>query len=223
MILVKGEPMLSYPLSLAKKAVHPVPIVICPYELQNTIARMHCTALPVVFPQPGPALSLLCANGYVNEADPVVVMMCDDIIDPNAFQDFVIYSRRMFSESQNLNGHINAVMLTTTVEDGSAAWSFVQSGSGTNVTHVVEKMRISNRVSCGVFAFRSWALLRQAICKMVAEERYAVNGEFFVAPVINFVRGFTRYFDIPPNCFNTVGSPEQLAAYLQRSATNASQ
>lgn len=208
LIPVLGQPMIQHPLTLAKYLC-PAPYVVCHYSIAEQLHRLQCVPVTVQHVLPGPAVSLLCMNGQLPEEEPVVVMMCDDVIHPESFGRFYKDAVAQFATQSQLQ----ASVMTTLSPDQSENWSFVSaSGVTRQIGYIQEKQRISNKITCGVYVFRKWRVLRQAICRMIADN-HSWNSEFFVAPIINHIAGWAQYYDIQPVHFQTVGTPEQLAFY----------
>ena len=107
---------------------------------------------------------------------------------------------------------VDGSILTFQQEGGPWSFATVSRYDPSLVTRIAEKEPISDIATCGVYYFRSWRLLRTAICSMVADnERY--NGEFYLAPVYNHMikhGGSVRTFDASEFGFTPVGTPEQL-------------
>ena len=80
-----------------------------------------------------------------------------------------------------------------------------------HIIEVREKQRISNRATIGIYWFReAKALLSAADALMAADDR-APNGEFYVAPVYNYLNGLVLEY---PLCeFWSLGEPENLRKY----------
>ena len=179
---------------------HPLALVRC---LAGTVIDMGADPVMVRHQQNGAALTMLCANGAVKDDEPVLALDCDNMYDPASFTAFL-----KVAEANAIMGR--ALLLTTTRYTGDN-WSFVQ-GYSNAVFRVVEKRRISNRITCGATLFPSWAELRMAICHMLSRGE-KVNGEYYLAPCVNYLTCAAHYHDIPPQAFNTVGTPEDLEAY----------
>ena len=73
-----------------------------------------------------------------------------------------------------------------TMEDDDPKWSYARLGPEGNVDLVVEKKAISRFATCGVYGFSSCSTFLSGFMKMIAADA-RVNGEFYVAPVYNFL------------------------------------
>jgi len=205
LIPILGEPMINYPLRLAKY-VNILATVISTPAILNLISTP-CRTVRVEYPQRGPALSLLCLNGHVPDSAPVLVMACDDRIDHIAFDAFIAAFRELCA------GMDNALVMTTQLQEqreATAAYAYVH-GANEHVSFIYEKKPslLPARIFCGVIGFRRWDIARLAIMRMVCRSEDSVNGEYFVAPAANHISA-VRYFDIPRSAFVTVGTPEAL-------------
>ena len=80
-----------------------------------------------------------------------------------------------------------------------------------HVLETREKERISNRATIGVYWFREAKMLLSAADAMIAANDRAPNGEFYVAPVYNYLDGIILEY---PLCeFWSLGEPENLTKY----------
>jgi hypothetical protein len=157
-------------------------------------------------------MSLLTAAGRLKDDEPVLIMDCDTIFAKGVLHRFAAFSRRAFAAGKN------STVLTFAPTDSSARYSFaaVDTTEDTEFPHVsavVEKERISMFATCGVHAFASWSILRQAVFEMVIIGTMT-NGEYYVSPVHNTIVGTTAML-IKAEEFNHVGTTAELEAYEQ--------
>jgi len=174
-----------------------------PYRLSHRVC-----GVGLAHTQSGAALTLLASAAHLAECDPVIVMDCDVILPENKLAEFAVFAEAAFRAGRD------SAILAFRPKDGSSRYSFVRmaqtpSAEFPEVVEVVEKVKISDLATCGVHAFASWAALRQGICEMVARSG-PVNGEYYLAPVHNFIGGTTVM--VTPEFWH-VGTPEELAAY----------
>lgn len=217
LILAKGRPMISYALDQAA-VVNRRPVIVCPESVVTDI--WGCVppdvdasgTVAVRYTQQGAAMSLLLAGAKLPDDEPVMVMDCDSVVSLAAVYEFKEYSLRAFAE-----GYVSTIMAFRT-RDGSNRYSFVRlslNNRGSefpSVVEVAEKTRISDVATCGVHAFSSWSVLRSSIFEM-AYRKESVNGEFYVAPIHNWMNGATTAYIVQDDDFTAIGTPEQLEAY----------
>lgn len=216
LIPVHGRPMIGYALAQAA-ALTTRPIVICPESIRLDVWNLAppdvlATTLGVQHVQSGAAMSLLAAAAALAEDDPVVVMDCDSILEPQAVALFGRFAVEAFDA-----GWESAVLCFQPADD-SSRYSFVRLNPVEDfnrpmVLEVAEKVRIGPWATCGVHAFKSWSLLRSAICAMVTAADMA-KGEYYLAPVHNYITR-TTILAVQPSEFTCIGTPEQLEAYEQ--------
>lgn len=82
------------------------------------------------------------------------------------------------------------------------------------IVEVREKIRISSRATIGVYWFRRSGQFLEGAQTMIDADDRAPNGEFYVAPVYNYLPGLVLEF---PLCeFWSLGEPANLRAYEDR-------
>lgn len=223
LILANGKPMIHHALEQAATLTSK-PIVVCPEVIRHEIwhnAPSHVVplAIGVRYVQSGAAMSLLAAAGALDEDQPIITMDCDSIIDHRVIQMFGYWSERAFEHAKQ------STIMSFIPADDSARYSFVRMAAAhtegepfPSVVEVVEKVRISSVATCGVHAFKSWRVLREAVCEMV-HKRNLKNGEYYMAPVHNYVDNTTALC-VGEQAFTAIGTPEQLEEY-ERSVSQA--
>lgn len=163
--------------------------------------------LVVVTPPTNGALSTcLTARHLIDTDDPLLIANCDQIVHLDSVDALISTSA-------------DAAVLTMP-GDGSKKWSYAQVDSRGTVTRVVEKEVISDRATCGLYWFRTGREFVRAADRMVlADDR--VNGEFYVAPVLNYLRrSLSRQAVVEVKIedhggvFHGLGTPEDLEKYL---------
>ena len=176
-------------------------IVICQKEYERQIqAASESEVIPITKLTEGAALSVLCAEALVNDDDPIVVVNSDNII-LNGVGDFLTSA-----------GDADGSILTFKVDSGP--WSYART-RGDRVVQVAEKSPISDNATAGVYYFKSWRILRTAVCRMIAaNDRF--NGEFYLAPAYNYMIGagmLVTNYTIPKQNFVSLGTPADLELY----------
>lgn len=162
----------------------------------------------LIAPQPlGAALSVLAMQGAHPEDTEVIVANSDQHFDQAAIDRWLAH----IDSRPDLDGSI----LTFSVPDKEdRRWSYVEENDEGYVTRVVEKEHISDNATCGAYYFRSWALLRSAIIRMISGDD-RTNGEFYLAPVYNHMPAgaLISSFGVGPGEFAGLGTPELLQAW----------
>lgn len=176
-------------------------IVICQKAYERQIqAASESEVIPITKLTEGAALSVLCAEALVNDDDPIVVVNSDNII-LNGVGDFLTSA-----------GDADGSILTFKVDSGP--WSYART-RGDRVVQVAEKVQISDNATAGVYYFKSWRILRTAVCRMIAaNDRF--NGEFYLAPAYNYMIGagmLVTNYTIPKQNFVSLGTPADLELY----------
>lgn len=101
-------------------------------------------------------------------------------------------------------------------------WSFVEpySENSTRVVRFLEKQRISNLASTGLYGFASAALFINAFNKVKAQgERYMVNNELYISGVYQHLieAGCKIHYRVSKSKISLSGTPEQ---YIELCKTN---
>jgi len=95
--------------------------------------------------------------------------------------------------------------------DGSKKWSYAEVNRG-KVVRIVEKEPISEWATCGIYWWKSVEEYLRASMEMILYGD-RVNGEFYVAPVFNYVENVRAY---KVKSMIGLGTPEDLKEYLKR-------
>jgi len=118
----------------------------------------------------GPAASVLEARHLIDD-NPLLIANVDQYLDwtPDLFRN----------ATRRIDG------LIATHYETDRRFSYVES-VGRFVTRTAEKDPISDQATCGVYWFRSGTDFLTAADRMIAANDH-VNGEFYVAPVYNYL------------------------------------
>lgn len=216
---IHGMSMLSYSVRQAHEVTNE-PVVICNYAIRSAVANIvdvtddNCTTIiDLNYVQNGAAMTLLAATAALDENEPVMVTDCDTIFSFGVMKKFSAFADHAF------NNGMDSAVLCFKPTDNSDRYSFVELINGTDpagfvfVIDVREKERISDVATCGVHAFSSWRVLREAICGMVMFSE-PVKGEWYLAPVHDHIKR-TAAMIIEANEFHHVGTTAELEAYEQ--------
>lgn len=189
------------------------PIVLCPAHITQDVWRsapliVMPQVLGIEYVQSGAALTLLAATSALNEDVPIMVMDCDSVVDYTELRKYTEWSEQLFA-----HGDYCSTVLCFKVQDESSKYSFVEvCGDNFTVHEVAEKRRISNTATTGVHCFKSWTILRKAVCTMVTDDD-TTNDEFYLAPAHNYLSAAA--YTLPDGKFTALGTPEQVEAYEQ--------
>jgi hypothetical protein len=99
-------------------------------------------------------------------------------------------------------------------------WSFVQPGPSSSVVATTEKVRISDLCSNGLYYFKRKGDFDEAF-EDVSSRREFVRGEFYVAPLYNYlIRSgkLIRYVVVSPDSVVSCGTPSEFEALNGRYA-----
>lgn len=155
----------------------------------------------------GAACTCLLARHRCPDDEPLLIANCDQLVD--------LLNLGPFTRIEE-----DAGILTMNRED-DLRWSYVQTDGELQITKVAEKKQISNRATCGIYWFKKAGDFFDAVNRMVAAND-RVNGEFYVAPAINYLISDGKYVREYPielfgGTFHGLGTPEDLETYLNRS------
>ena len=149
----------------------------------------------------GPASSVLLAEKYIDNNNPLKIANCDQFID--------IDINQYLKKSKSYDGFI------MTMWANDPKWSFVKLGSDGLVKNVREKVPISDLATVGIYMFsKGKDFVDAAIDMIIHNER--VNNEFYVCPVYNYaIKNGKKIgiFDIPNHHMHGLGTPEDLKKY----------
>jgi len=141
-------------------------------------------------------------------SEELIVANSDQIIS-SRLREFLIDARR-----RSLAGSI----LTFRDEEKNPKWSFVRLGDDNLVKEVAEKKPISDIATVGIYWFSSVGCF-SAACKKMFTANDTVNGEFYTAPVYNYMLGEGRgvgVFNIQSESMHGIGTPNDLANYCSK-------
>lgn len=198
-IKIDGQPMIKHVVdNLRMDRV----ILICLPEHQELTQMLfpNDIVIPLLEPTKGAICTVLHARGYIDNADPVVIASCDQILDwdKNLFYQFV----------KDLDGCL--VTYKSTVPNHS----FCKVDKTGKVIKVAEKDPISNNANVGVYYFGSGRDLITAAEKMIANDDSYCN-EYYTAPVYNYLeKTNVRLFELKKEQVHLIGTPVDLRRYI---------
>lgn len=122
----------------------------------------------------GAASTVLTAREFIEDAAPLMIANSDQYVDAS-IDDYLASM-----DDRGLDG----LIMTMAADDPK--WSFAGLDEAGLVTNVVEKEVISHEATVGIYNFAHGADFVAAADRMIADDLRS-NGEFYVAPVYNFL------------------------------------
>lgn len=178
------------------------------YDLEKLFNSMNLASFQIVWVNhitEGAACSVLQARDIINTSEPIMIVNSDQILE---------WSSDHFIKYVNLNSADSAI-LTFTISGEDQKWSFVKlSEDYRYISEVKEKRQISNIATAGLYYFSRGEIFVKSAEAMISEnDRY--NGEFYVAPVYNYVieQGYT-VMNYPIPTIYATGTPDDLNKYI---------
>lgn len=176
------------------------------YDLKNKLELIApgCVVVEVDHVTEGAACTVLLAEKYINNNDPLMIANSDQYVDI----DINDYIRNQ--------GDADGLIMTMYADDSK--WSFIKYDENNYVTVVREKELISNEATVGVYNFKKGSDYVKYAHEMI-EMNLRVNGEFYVAPVYNMLIEHgkkIKYYNIGSvdNGMYGLGIPSDLELFL---------
>lgn len=123
----------------------------------------------------GAAETVATALPYLERDVPVVVANCDQFVAGNLEPYYSAVQDEQWS----------GVIMTMNSDDPK--WSYAAVDASGRVLDVVEKKVISHSATTGIYSFSDVTLLEKLLGRMF-QAGFRVNGEYYLAPVYNFLR-----------------------------------
>lgn len=160
----------------------------------------------------GTACTVLSAFKLINNDVPLLIANSDQIVD------FKIRDYIEDANKKNVDGSI----LCFEDKELNPKWSFAKINQKGFVTEVKEKEAISNLATVGIYYFKEGILFCEAAIEMIVENE-RINNEFYTCPTYNYLikdgKSIITYC-ISQNSMNGIGTPEDLAIYLNKIRVN---
>ena len=156
----------------------------------------------------GTACTVLFAQDYINNNDPLLIANSDQIVDME-IGDFI-----KDAQDRSLDGSI----LCFRDEKRDPKWSFAKTDTNGLVTEVKEKEAISDMATVGIYYFSAGKYFVDGAKEMI-KLNDRVNGEFYTCPVYNYlVKRKIRIgtYEICSHSMHGLGTPSDLNLYLSR-------
>ncbi len=150
----------------------------------------------------GAACTALLAREFINNDQPLLITDSDHFIDGKTlFNDIENYEK--------LDGIIPVFYAN------NPKWSFAKTDQDGIVTETAEKIQISRNANIGAYFFRKGRDFVWAAEEMI-EENDKTNGEFYVAPVYNYLIRRGKVIRLSrPRFVHGLGTPKDMAKFLE--------
>jgi dTDP-glucose pyrophosphorylase len=153
----------------------------------------------------GAAPGVLLAKPFIDNNDVLIVMNSDQLVGGSNIGEASLYF---------LNSGADVGVLCFLSRE--MKWSYASVNDGGLITRIAEKQVISDFATCGIYWFRNGRTFVSCAEEMI-EKNDRVNGEFYVAPSINYaiLRGM-KVMPYMVNEMHGLGTPEDLKKYEAR-------
>lgn len=209
LIDIYGHPMIEYVVKNITPSCEHRFIFICQQEhlekfaLRDALKAMAptCEIVTVDHITEGAACTVLLAEQYIDNDDPMMIANSDQFVDT----DINTYLAAM--------GSMDGLIMTMPADDPK--WSFIKYDENGFVTMAREKEVISNEATVGIYNYKHGADFVKYAHQMI-EKNIRVNNEFYVAPVYNeMVEAGLKigYHNVGSNMYG-IGIPEDLNYFM---------
>ncbi len=216
LINVNGRPMIEVVTENIKPECNHRFIYICQqehlekYHLAELLEKTApgCAVVTVNHITEGAACTVLLAERYINNDDPMMIANSDQYVDTD------------------INGYLSALEnydgLIMTMPADNPKWSFIQYDSSGYVTMVREKEVISDEATVGIYNYAKGSDFVKYAKQMIGKN-IRVNNEFYVAPVYNEMIGDGKkiVFRNVGMSMHGLGTPEDLEDFLKNDSKGA--
>ncbi|MAG38008.1 glycosyl transferase family 2 [Candidatus Pacearchaeota archaeon] len=150
----------------------------------------------------GAACTALLAKDYINNDEPLLITDSDHYIDGHAHF-------KVIENHEKVDGAIPVFYAN------NAKWSFAKTDEEGYVTETAEKVQISRNANIGAYYFAKGRDFVWAAEEMI-EEDDKTNGEFYVAPVYNYlIRRGKSILLSRPKFVHGLGTPKDVDKFLE--------
>ena len=210
LIDIYGHPMIEYVTRNIRPLCEHRFIYICQeehlekYGLEGELRRIApgCVIIPINYITEGAACTVLLAEKYIDNTDPLMIANSDQYVDMN----IDVYLQAL--------GDYDGLIMTMPADDPK--WSFIKYNSQGLVTLVREKEVISDQATVGIYNYSHGCDFVRYADQMI-NRNIRVNNEFYVAPVYNeMIEAGKRiiYNDIGV-AMHGLGVPQDLKAFME--------
>lgn len=218
LIEVHGKPMIEFVThNITPKEEHRF-IYLClqehldKYDLENRLKAIEpsCVVVPVDHVTEGAACTVLLAEEYIDNDNPMMIANSDQYVD--------IDINEYIAAMEGSDG----LIMTMFADDPK--WSFIKFDDDGYVTMVREKEVISNEATVGIYNFTHGSDFVKYAHQMI-DKNIRVNNEFYVAPVYNeMIEAGSKivFHNIGSvdNGMYGLGIPEDLNRFLENPLSN---
>jgi len=202
--LPNGKPMLQEIIDRAQLCNPSEIIVLGRYEHRNRgMLLTGCTWSSVYETTEGAADTVALAAPSIKDDDSVLVINSDNFVRTDL--------RLLPAFGAGRQGNAMLVFRASGPKWSYALLETEKISSGTSVVRVAEKVEISEWATAGFYYFAAWGEYLSAWARMRANDD-RTNGEFYLAPVYNYLMSETSAFIIPADHFIGMGTPEEYEA-----------
>ena len=144
------------------------------YHLDNVVTLLTHAAvtLKVEKTTPGAACTALLAAGYIDNAEELLVMNANELVDVDLAQLIAGFRARKLDAG------------TVTFPSIHPRYSYVRLGADGLVTEATEKNPISNHATAGLYWYARGSDFVSAVKNMIRKDAH-VNGMFYICPAFN--------------------------------------
>lgn len=144
------------------------------YEAELKKIATDCIVIGINGVTEGAACTVMVAEKYINNDQALMIANADQWVDID-IDDYL---------DVMANDDLDALIMTMKADD--AKWSFVELDEQGMVTNVVEKVVVSDEATVGIYNYKHGRYFCRCAKQMIAENQRK-NGEFYVAPVYNYM------------------------------------
>ena len=185
------------------------------YSLQHTLNLIapNCKIIQVNEMTEGAACTTLLAKDLINNDEPLLLANSDQYLDWDSNQ--FMYSMT----GDEIDGGI------LTFPSCHPKWSYAKLNEEGFVTEVAEKRVISKYATVGIYYFKKGSDYVRGAEQMI-DKNIRTNNEFYVCPVYNeciLNKGKYKIFNVDENSMWGLGTPEDLAYFLNNHEINSPQ
>jgi dTDP-glucose pyrophosphorylase len=181
-------------------------------DLFASLSQSHpIDIVPIDVKTEGSACTVLFARGLINNASPLLIANCDQLVD-GGIQEMVDDCKR-----SKFDGSI--MVFDEPGRDGK--WSYVKLDTEGHVSEAREKIPISSLATVGIYLFSKGADFVDAAIEMILL-RDRTNNEYYTCPVYNYcIRNEKKIgiYEITSDAMHGIGTPDDLSHYLRLIAT----
>lgn len=210
LIEIHGHPMIEYVVKNIKPKQENRFIFIClkehleKYDLAKKLELLApgCVVVTVEEVTDGAACTVLLAEQYIDNENPLMIANSDQYIDMDVNEYLLA-----------IQGYDGGIM---TMPANDPKWSFIRYDENCLVTEVREKEVISNEATVGIYNYRTGSDFVHFAHQMI-KKNIRVNNEFYVAPVYNEMIAAGRkltFFNVGSGMYG-LGVPEDLNTFEQ--------